>query len=154
MYFFLVEIKKELLNEGFPNWTRSDFNKFCDALIKYGSENIEKVRLRLPDKSLEEITRYAKAFLEQGPHSLDQYPRIMRAMIASEKLRASWKKKVSVFQWKFAQYTDPATEMIVETTTSPVSSKKGPKNDALIRLLYEVGIDSDDVFLKIQNRIQ
>lgn len=152
--FIFLEMKKMLLKEGFENWTRHDFNIFCDALIEYGSENVEKIQSRLADKSLEEVTRYIEVFLERGPHDLDQFPQIKRAMIQGNKLRASWQKTVAAFKWKCAQYADPASEMTVETKASPMSTKKNQHNDALIRLLFEVGIDSDDVDLKIQDRIR
>merc|ERR1711915_30879 len=59
------EEKEQLLEEGFSNWTRRDFNTFVRACEKYGRIDIKSIAAEMEGKTEEEVERYANVFKER-----------------------------------------------------------------------------------------
>ena len=55
------ELKNQLLDAGFRNWLKSDFNNFVSASEKYGKDNIAEIA-KFVGKPLKQVTEYHKAF--------------------------------------------------------------------------------------------
>lgn len=57
--------REELINEGFTNWNKAEYNKLTTGLILCGSENIEEVHRQYfanTRKTIEEVRAYVEAF--------------------------------------------------------------------------------------------
>ncbi|KAI5172558.1 hypothetical protein NEFER03_1633 [Nematocida sp. LUAm3] len=56
------EEKKKLYAQGFLNWSKRDFLAYVKGCERHGREQIEKISEDIPDKSIEMIKEYGKAF--------------------------------------------------------------------------------------------
>ena len=61
--------KLELLEEGFGNWTRSQYFLFVKAAAKYGRDDIQSIAIEI-DLPIENVRAYSKAFWLYGPTEL------------------------------------------------------------------------------------
>lgn len=151
MFLVCAEIKEALYNEGFSKWDRSDFKKFYEALIHYGAEDFESIATHLPDKTLDEVTKYTKVFMLRGPTEVKMYSQIDKSLKAKNKQRALRKKKIEMFQWKCAKYTNPAEELVIRANGT---EQKDLNDNYLVRALFEIGIETENVYRLIHGRIQ
>jgi len=104
--------KVELLNEGFDNWTKSQYFHFVKAATKVGRTDLTSIAADM-DLPISSVTEYSQAFWAYGPTELkdEEWERALasiekgEAKIAKQrKLRDLLKKFVSTFQ-------DPRNEM-------------------------------------------
>lgn len=147
--FVCTEAKQSLLDEGFATWNVSDFKRFYEALIDYGADDVASIAARMPGKSPDEVARYKDEFLKRGRSELANFDIIEARLKRKDKWREAWRKKVDAFQWKCAQFADPAKELHLTDASSSGSPKKRQDNDILLRALFEVGINSADAFGKV-----
>ena len=71
-----VEEKDELLQEGFTNWSKRDFNQFIRLHEKYGREDIDAISKEVDGKTPEEVVEYSKVFWDRC-QELQDIDRIM-----------------------------------------------------------------------------
>lgn len=60
-----LEERDRLLEEGFSNWSRRDFNAFVRACEKYGRNALEEIAREVDGKTDEEVRKYAAVFWER-----------------------------------------------------------------------------------------
>ncbi|CAD7698507.1 unnamed protein product [Ostreobium quekettii] len=93
-----VAEKERLLQEGFTNWNRRDFNAFVRACEKYGRRDVASVAQEIEGKTPEEVKEYAKVFwkrveelndwerivknVERGEYKIKRQRNIMKALVA------------------------------------------------------------------------
>ncbi len=65
----LAEEKLRLLDEGFGDWTRSQFFHFAKAAAKFGPDDIESIAADM-DLPVERVTAYSNAFWMYGSTEL------------------------------------------------------------------------------------
>lgn len=51
-----------MLQEGFSDWTRKDFQAFCRACEKYGRKDVTSIASEVEGKTLDQIKAYSKVF--------------------------------------------------------------------------------------------
>lgn len=56
------EEKDRLMDLGFTNWTKNDFNAFLRGNEKYGRTSLENITRKVKTKTLEEVEAYSKRF--------------------------------------------------------------------------------------------
>ena len=71
-----VEEKDDLLQEGFTNWSKRDFNLFIRLHEKYGREDIDAISKEVDGKTPEEVIEYSKVFWDRC-QELQDIDRIM-----------------------------------------------------------------------------
>lgn len=57
-----LEERDRLLEAGFSNWNRRDFNAFVRACEKYGRNALDDIAREVDGKSEEEVRSYAQVF--------------------------------------------------------------------------------------------
>jgi len=50
------------LSKGFPNWSKKDFFTYIRMCETFGRDNYAKIAEAFPNKSIDEIKEYSKAF--------------------------------------------------------------------------------------------
>ncbi|KAJ1614895.1 SNF2L-like protein [Cryptosporidium canis] len=55
---------EELISEGFPSWTKVDFQRFCRAAELYGSD-LNSIADSMENKNSDEVNRYYSVFLKR-----------------------------------------------------------------------------------------
>lgn len=100
----LVQEKNQLLSEGFPDWTRSDYKFFILALEKYGKHDLASVVGEMSQgetrKIPEEVERYYSVFwkryreLADGQKAMDRIERGQKRIDRLKSLQLSIDKKI------------------------------------------------------------
>ena len=68
--------KEQLLQQGFCNWTKRDFNQFIKANEKYGRDDLEAICRDVEGKTPDDVMSYARVFWDRC-HELTDVERIM-----------------------------------------------------------------------------
>lgn len=107
------EEKEQLLEEGFANWTRRDFNTFVRACEKYGRNDIRSIASEMEGKTEEEVERYAKVFKDRYKE-LNDYDRIIKNIERGE-ARISRKDEIMrAIGKKLDRYKNPWLDLKIQ----------------------------------------
>ncbi|MCO5580415.1 hypothetical protein L7F22_034281 [Adiantum nelumboides] len=107
------EEKEQLLEEGFANWTRRDFNTFVRACEKYGRNDIRSIANEMEGKTEEEVERYAVVFKERYKE-LNDYDRIIKNIERGE-ARISRKDEImKAIGKKLDRYKNPWLDLKIQ----------------------------------------
>ncbi|KAF3324654.1 putative chromatin-remodeling complex ATPase chain [Carex littledalei] len=107
------EEKEELLEEGFSNWTRRDFNAFIRACEKYGRNDIKSIATEIEGKTEEEVERYAAVF-KQRYKELNDWDRIIKNIERGE-ARITRKDEINrALKKKLERYKNPWLELKIQ----------------------------------------
>ncbi|KAI5082083.1 hypothetical protein GOP47_0001826 [Adiantum capillus-veneris] len=107
------EEKEQLLEEGFANWTRRDFNTYVRACEKYGRNDIRSIASEMEGKTEEEVERYAKVFKERYKE-LNDYDRIIKNIERGE-ARISRKDEIMrAIGKKLDRYKNPWLDLKIQ----------------------------------------
>jgi len=71
--------KQVLLDSGFTNWDRRDYQKVCQALELHPREECEAIANHIGSKSAEEVEKYLKVFFERVS-TLNDYVNIKKKL--------------------------------------------------------------------------
>ena len=75
--------KQVLLESGFTNWDRRDYQKICQALELYPREECENIAAHVGSKDAAEVERYLKVFFEKV-ETLNDYANIKKKLDRAE----------------------------------------------------------------------
>ncbi|XP_078168036.1 putative chromatin-remodeling complex ATPase chain [Carex rostrata] len=107
------EEKEQLLEEGFSNWTRRDFNAFIRACEKYGRNDIKSIATEVEGKTEEEVERYAAVF-KQRYKELNEWDRIVKNIERGE-ARITRKDEINkALKKKLERYKNPWLELKIQ----------------------------------------
>ena len=109
----LAQEKLELLDEGFGNWTRSEYFQFIKALAKYGRDDVVSIAAEM-DMPEETVIAYGRSFWKYGPTELkkDEWERVSKTIEQGEK-RIAKRKKMTALLSKFVDtFDNPREEMV------------------------------------------
>ncbi|CAM6103212.1 unnamed protein product [Calypogeia fissa] len=108
-----IEEKERLLEEGFSNWSRRDFNAFVRACEKYGRTDIRSVATEIEGKTEDDIVKYSKVFWERYK-DLNDYDRIIKNIERGE-ARISRKDEImKSIGKKLDRYRNPWLELKIQ----------------------------------------
>ncbi|KAL4447228.1 hypothetical protein ABPG77_007261 [Micractinium sp. CCAP 211/92] len=123
--------REQLLQQGFSNWMRRDFNAFVRACEKYGRHNLADIARDIESKTEEEVRAYAKVFweryteindhekyiknIERGEQRIQRQQDIMTAIATKlEKYKNPWQElKIQYGQAKGKAYTEEEDRFLV-----------------------------------------
>ncbi len=109
----LATEKLELLEEGFGNWTRSQFFHFVKASTKFGRHDFENIAVEM-DMSVDTIKAYSDAFWRWGPTELksDEWGRVKSQIEKGEQNIAKKKRQEALLDKFVKTFDDPAKDMV------------------------------------------
>jgi len=108
----LAEEKGELLDEGFANWSRSQFFHFVKSNSKYGRDDIASIAADM-DMSEEQVRPYSAAFWKYGPTELkNEWERFTNMIERGEKKLEKQKKLTQMLKQFVSTFEDPRRDMI------------------------------------------
>merc|ERR1712238_126074 len=108
----LAEEKGELLDEGFANWSRSQFFHFVKSNSKYGRDDIASIAADM-DMSEEQVGPYSAAFWKYGPTELkNEWERFTNMIERGEKKLEKQKKLTQMLKQFVSTFDDPRRDMI------------------------------------------
>lgn len=107
----LAQEKLELLDEGFGNWTRSQYFHFVKACAKFGRDDIASIAADM-DMPEEAVAPYSEAFWKYGPTELkDDWERVVATIERGEKKIAKQKKLTALLKQFVGTFDDPRNDM-------------------------------------------
>lgn len=109
----LAQEKLELLDEGFGDWTRSEYYQFIKALTKYGREDITSLSNEM-DKPPEIVAAYGRSFFKYGPTELkkEEWERVIKTIEQGERRLAKRKKTTALLSKFVDTFDNPREEMV------------------------------------------
>ncbi|KAE9407682.1 SNF2 family DNA-dependent ATPase [Gymnopus androsaceus JB14] len=137
-----VAQKEAYLEQGFPNWSRRDFQQFVKGLEAYGwDQKPEVYAADIQEKTAEEVEKYYKTFKKKWK-TLSEYPRIEARI--SEGLAKRNKRSNLEFlldqKINSVQYPMQELELNYPTTKGKVYSEE--EDRYLLCRLYHYGLNS------------
>merc|ERR1711966_548590 len=103
----LSEEKVELLDEGFGNWSRSQFFHFVKSNAKYGRDDIASIATDM-DMTEDEVRPYSRAFWKYGPTELkNEWERFTNMIERGEKKLEKQKKLTQMLKQFVSTFDDP-----------------------------------------------
>lgn len=107
----IAKEKIDLLDEGFGDWTRTQYFQFVKANSKYGRDDFASIAAEM-DMSEEAVAAYSKSFWEYGPTELkSEWEKVVTSIEKGEKKLAKQKKLAELLS-KFVQtFDNPRDEM-------------------------------------------
>lgn len=107
----MAQEKRELIAEGFGNWSRSQYYHFIKACAKYGRDDFAKIAFDM-DRLEEEIEAYSEAFWKYGSTELkNEWERVVANIQRGEKKLEKQKKLSALLKQFVSTFENPRREM-------------------------------------------
>jgi hypothetical protein len=105
--------KLELLDEGFGEWTRSQYFHFVKSAAKFGRDDIPSIAAEM-DMSEDAVKAYSKALWKYGPDELKQeeWERVVSSIERGEKKIAKQRKLTSLLHKFVSTFDNPREEIV------------------------------------------
>lgn len=80
-----INLKKKLLEDGFGNWTETDFDQFCSAMYRYGRNDLVNIAKAIEQKTFDEVNQYHGKFWTRGRYTIDDFEDILEKVQQTDK---------------------------------------------------------------------
>ncbi|KAK2161132.1 hypothetical protein NP493_1600g00004 [Ridgeia piscesae] len=149
----LIAEKEELLNEGFSNWSKRDFNQFIKANEKFGRDDIESISREVEGKTPEEVMEYSRIFWERCNELQD----IERIMAQIERGEAKIQRRISIkraLDCKMARYRAPFHQLRLQYGTNKGKNYTEDEDRFLVCMLHQLGFDKENVYDELRTAVR
>ncbi|KAF2110644.1 SNF2 family N-terminal domain-containing protein [Lophiotrema nucula] len=147
--------KQKLIDEGFPEWNKRDFQQFLNGSAKSGRQNFEGISEEVDGKNADEIEAYAKVFWKKY-RTLENWQKYLNVVEeGEERVRLSAEKKRLVAK-KIGMYRMPLQQMQIKYTVSTTNKKIYTEDEDrfLLVMLNKHGVEGDLIYEKIRDEIR
>ncbi|KAF1845049.1 uncharacterized protein K460DRAFT_354908 [Cucurbitaria berberidis CBS 394.84] len=147
--------KERLIEKGFPEWNKRDFQQFLNGSAKYGRTNYEGIAEEVDGKDADEIADYAKVFWKKYK-TLDNWQKHFGVIEEGElRVRQSEEKKRLIAK-KIGMYRMPLQQMVIKYTVSTTNKKVYTEEEDkfLVVMLHKHGVEGDLIYEKIRDEIR
>ena len=101
-----------LLESGFLNWDRRDYQKVCQALELYPREESEHIAKYIGTKTSAEVESYLKVFFEKI-ETLNEYTNIKKKLDRADAVHSFKRQAPILIRQKVTAYERPVEEMVI-----------------------------------------
>lgn len=147
--------KERLIEQGFPEWNKRDFQQFLNGSAKYGRQNFEGISEEVDGKDADEIKAYAKVFWKKYK-TLDNWQKHLGVIEEGElRVRQSEEKKRLIAK-KIGMYRMPLQQMQIKYTVSTTNKKVYTEEEDkfLVVMLHKHGVEGEFIYEKIRDEIR
>ncbi|XP_070553116.1 SWI/SNF-related matrix-associated actin-dependent regulator of chromatin subfamily A member 5-like isoform X2 [Ptychodera flava] len=140
-----IEEKEKLLQQGFTNWSKRDFNQFVKANEKHGRDDIDSIAREVEGKTPDEVIEYSTVFWERCNELQD----IERIMAQIERGEAKIQRKISIkkaLDAKMARYRAPFHQLRIAYGTNKGKNWTEEEDRFLVCMLHKLGFDKENVY--------
>ncbi|KAH9516131.1 SWI/SNF- matrix-associated actin-dependent regulator of chromatin sub A member 5 [Dermatophagoides farinae] len=137
--------KEELLQEGFINWSRRDFNQFIKMCEKYGREDIDSISKEIEGKTPEEVIDYAKIFWERYQELADSEKIIAQIEKGEQRIKRRQDIKRAI-EMKMQRYSAPFHQLRINYGANKGKNYIEEEDRYLICMLHKLGVDREQVY--------
>merc|ERR1712241_1595161 len=148
-----VEEKDDLLQEGFTNWSKRDFNLFIRLHEKYGREDIDAISKEVDGKTPEEVIEYSKVFWDRC-QELQDIDRIMSQIEKGEskiQRRGLIKKALGA---KIARYRAPFHQLRITYGANKGKNYTEEEDRFVVCMLHKLGFDKENVYEELRAAVR
>uniref|UniRef100_A0A915DVR7 Uncharacterized protein n=1 Tax=Ditylenchus dipsaci TaxID=166011 RepID=A0A915DVR7_9BILA len=147
------EEKAELLEEGFKEWSRREFQQFIKANEKYGREDLKSICSEIDTKTPEEVEEYAKVFWDRL-EDLTDHERYL-SQIEKGEMRIQRKQTVKLaLDAKIAKYKAPNYQLRLMYGGNRCKNFTEEEDRFLLCHLHELGFDNENVYDELRQAIR
>ncbi|KAF2003630.1 hypothetical protein P154DRAFT_519858 [Amniculicola lignicola CBS 123094] len=149
------EEKERLIEKGFPEWNKRDFQQFLNGSAKYGRTNFDGISEEVDGKDADEIEAYAKVFWKKYK-TLDNWQKYIAVVEDGEaRVRLQSEKKRLLAQ-KIGMYRMPLQQMTIKYTVSTTNKRVYTEEEDrfLLVMLNKHGVEGDIIYEKIRDEIR
>lgn len=137
--------KEKLLEEGFTNWSKRDFNQFVKACEKYGRDDIDNIAQEIEGKTPDEVRAYYEVFWERK----DELQDLEKIMAQIERGEAKIQRRISIkkaLDAKMARYRSPFHQLRIAYGTNKGKNYTEEEDRFLICMLHKLGLEKENVY--------
>ncbi|KAH9485950.1 ISWI chromatin-remodeling complex ATPase ISW2 [Psilocybe cubensis] len=148
-----LERKEECIRQGFPEWSRRDFQQFVRGLETHGwGADATLLAQEIQDKTPEEVEKYMKVF-NRKCKTLAEYPRIKARIEEGEAKRIKRENLELLLSRKISSVRYPMQELELNYPTTKGKVYSEEEDRYLLCRLFHYGMQADDVYERIKKDI-
>jgi len=149
------EEKAALIEKGFPEWNRRDFQQFLNGSAKYGRDNYEGISEEVDGKNAQEIAAYAKVFWKKYK-SIENYQKYVGIIEEGEARTRKLEENRRLLKKKMGKYRVPLQQLKINYTVSTTNKKVYTEEEDrfLLIMMDKYGIESEGIYEKIRDEIR
>ncbi|XP_071951063.1 SWI/SNF-related matrix-associated actin-dependent regulator of chromatin subfamily A member 5-like [Antedon mediterranea] len=148
-----LEEKEKLLEQGFTNWSKRDFNQFIKANEKYGRDDLDSISREIEGKTPEEVQEYMAVFWERCRELTD----IDRILAQIERGESKIQRKISIkkaLDAKMARYRAPFYQLRIAYGTNKGKNWTEEEDRFLVCMLHKLGFDKENVYDELRTAVR
>jgi SWI/SNF-related matrix-associated actin-dependent regulator of chromatin subfamily A member 5 len=149
------EEKERLLEEGFPEWNKRDFQQFLNGSAKFGRQNYAGISEEVDGKEADEIEAYAKVFWKKYK-TLDNWQKYINVVEEGEARVRNVEERKRLLAKKIGMYRMPLQQLTIKYTVSTTNKKVYTEEEDrfLLVMLNKYGVEGDAVYEQIREEIR
>ncbi|RDB30756.1 ISWI chromatin-remodeling complex ATPase ISW2 [Hypsizygus marmoreus] len=145
--------KEAYIEEGFPDWSRRDFQQFVKALEAYGwGESYDVYAAEIQEKTPLDVEKYYNTFEEKWK-TLAEAPRIEARIAEGEAKRNKRDNLEFLLAKKIGSVRYPMQELELNYPTTKGKVYSEEEDRYLLCRLFHYGMQADDVYERIKKDI-
>eukprot|EP00123_Amoebidium_parasiticum_P017207 comp23754_c0_seq2/m.41063 comp23754_c0_seq2/g.41063 ORF comp23754_c0_seq2/g.41063 comp23754_c0_seq2/m.41063 type:complete len:1012 (-) comp23754_c0_seq2:256-3291(-) len=145
--------KDSLLESGFVNWTKKDFNAFRKACERHGRKDLENIAKEVEGKTLEEVKEYSAVFWKRYKE-LQDYDKIIQAIENGEQKIQKREETAAALRSKVGRYRSPFQQLKIQYGTNKGRNYTEDEDRFLVCMLDKLGVHSENVYELLQREIR
>eukprot|EP01024_Parvocaulis_polyphysoides_P043035 TRINITY_DN3928_c0_g4_i1.p1 TRINITY_DN3928_c0_g4~~TRINITY_DN3928_c0_g4_i1.p1 ORF type:complete len:714 (+),score=99.52 TRINITY_DN3928_c0_g4_i1:319-2460(+) len=130
--------REQLLEEGFSNWNRRDFNAFIRACEKHGRHALDDICTEIEGKTEAEVRDYAQTFFQKYKQ-INEWERYMKQIEKGEEKIVRQEKIMAAIEKKMEIYRNPWVEMRIIYGANKGKAYTEEEDRFLVCMLKQLG---------------
>ncbi|KAL9054144.1 MAG: hypothetical protein Q9162_004327 [Coniocarpon cinnabarinum] len=149
------EEKEQLIEEGFPEWNRRDFQQFINGSGRYGRHNWSGIEREVDGKTADEIEEYASVFWEKY-HEIENAEKLIQTIEDGEAKLAKVETQKRLLRKKMKSVRNPLYQLKIEYSVSTTNKKVYTLEEDrfLLCMMDKYGIDTEGLWDTIREEIR
>jgi superfamily II DNA or RNA helicase len=147
-----ARLKEELWAQGFPAWSKKDFQAFIRGCEHLGRDELETIQINeLPDKTLEQVTEYSRVFWERS----NELPDHERFITNIEKGEAKLERTAKISHLLRAKIRSSSTSkkpLKVDYHGNQGKQYTEAEDAFILRAIDRIGLGSDELYEQVRRQ--
>jgi len=153
----LTEEEKEemekLLEQGFKEWNRRDFNQYTKACERFGRANIDAISREVETKTPAEVQEYNKVFWERH-EEISGYKSIIETIQRGEDKIIRREELQSVLDLKVGKYKSPFQQLRIAYGNNKGKNFTEEEDRYLVCMLHQLGFESENCYERLRREVR
>jgi len=138
-----IEERERLLQDGFSNWSRRDFNAFVRSCEKYGRDSLSEIASEVEGKTEAEVRAYAKTFWKRTAELADE-EKIIKTIEKGEHRIQRQQDIMNAIATKLERYKNPMVELKIQYGANKGKSYTEEEDRFILCSVHQLGYGSWD----------